>query len=109
MGACGDSRDGEGLVEYGQVLLALLLGCGFKADHGALHAAVGGVAEQVIVESDVIDFGATEQAGDLAESKCRLEGVAQAGVDGKLAVTASAGGVGTLPSPRKSSRVACSS
>ncbi len=38
---------------------------GFEANHRALHALVGGVAEEVAVEGDVIDLRASQKAGDL--------------------------------------------
>jgi hypothetical protein len=38
------------------------LGGAFEADHGALHAPVGGVTEKRNVEGDVVDDGATKEA-----------------------------------------------
>ncbi len=62
----------------------LLFGGGFEPDHGTLHALVGGVAEQVAFEGDVVDFGAAEEAGDLGGVEgFGFEGAAEAGVDGE--------------------------
>ncbi len=61
-------------------------GCGgFEADHGALHALAGGVAERVGVEGDVVGFGAGEQRFDgFGVEGVGFEGAAQAGVDGEV-------------------------
>jgi hypothetical protein len=76
--------DGEGFVEGGEVLRGLLFGGGLEADHGALHALVGGVAEEITVEGDVVDLGASEEAGDLGGVEgFGLECAAEAGVDGE--------------------------
>jgi hypothetical protein len=61
-----------------------LFGGGFEANHGAFHTLVGGVAEEVVVEGDVIDFGAVEEASDLGGVEgLGFEGAAEAGVDGE--------------------------
>jgi len=52
--------DGEGFIQDSDVLRRLLFGCGFEPDHGALHSLVGGVAQKVAVESDVVDVCAAE-------------------------------------------------
>jgi hypothetical protein len=65
-------------------LRGLLLGGGFELDHGALHEFVGGVAEEVAVEGDVVDVGAAKEVGDLGGVVgFGLESAAQAGVDGE--------------------------
>ena len=76
--------DGEGFVKDGDVLRGLLLGGGFEANHGAFHTLVGGVAEEVVVEGDVIDLGAAEETSDLGGVEgIGFEGAAEAGVDGE--------------------------
>ena len=89
--------DGEGLVEDGEVLRRLELGGGFEADHGSLHALVGGVAEEVVVEGDVIDLGAAEEAGELGGVEgFGFEGAAQSGVDGEAGGDGEGGGSGDV-------------
>jgi len=71
----------------GEALLGGMVGGGhgvFKADHGALHALVGGVGEEWDVEGDGVDFGAAEEAGDLGGVVAGgFECAAEAGVDGE--------------------------
>ena len=75
----------------------LLFGGGFKANHGALHALVGGVAEEVGVEGDVVDVGAAEEAGDLGGVEgIGFEGAAEAGVDGEAGGDGEGGGSGDV-------------
>ena len=59
-------------------------GGGFEADHGALHALAGGVAEELGVEGDLVGFGAAEEGFDrVGVEGFGLEGAAEAGVDGE--------------------------
>ncbi len=58
--------------------------CGFKTDHGALHALAGCEAEQRGIELDLVALGAGEQGLDLGGLEdVGLQRTAQAGVDGE--------------------------
>ena len=90
---------------------AVACGGGFEADHGALHALVGGEAEEWVSSGVLVDFrrgrgGTRSRRG----RSFRLRGRgARLALMAKLAARARAGGAAMLVSARKWSRVAWSS
>ena len=42
----------------------IAFGCGLEANHGALHALAGGVAEERCIELDLVGGGASQEGFD---------------------------------------------